>query len=187
MVLAVPETTDRDLVDARADQFLPNPARTRMLAGLWKTAIRKRLSEGTDDFQSLSQKMKAAGESRDPATIRSWATDSKSVAPRNYRHVVPLLAQLTGDADLGAQMSEVLSAIDLMYRARERAAEALLHDIFSGEIDIDAPELTVSLPGGALSFALHRVRQCAGIKDVPTDRIGRVERVLTPIDRATLQ
>jgi hypothetical protein len=187
MVLAVPETTDRDLVDARADQFLPSPARTRMLAGLWKTAIRKKLREGTDDFRSLSQKMKVAGESRDPGTIRSWATDSKSVAPRNYKHVVPLLAELTGDSDLGAQMSDVLSAIDLMYRARERAAEALLHDIFSGEINIDAPELTISLPDGAVSFALHRVRQCAGIKDVPTDRIGRVERVLTPIEGAPLQ
>jgi hypothetical protein len=187
MVLALAESTDRDLIDARADQFLNDAARTRTMAGLWKTAIRERLEDGADDFQSFADRMMAAGEPRDPATIRSWVTDSKSVAPRNYRHVVPLLAELTGDADLRANLSDVLSSIDLLYRARECAAEALLHEIFSGEIDINAPELTVRLPGGALSFGLHRVRQCAGLKEVPTDLIGHVARVYTPIEVAALK
>lgn len=174
MILALAETTDRDLIDARADGFLPNALKTRELAGLWKLALKRRFETGADDPSSFSRKMAAAGEARDPTTIRSWVSDTKSVAPRNYRHVVPLLAQLTGEESLVGRLSEVLASIDLLYRARTRAAEALLKEIFSGEIDLDAPHLRVKLSDRELSFALHRVRRCAGIRDVPVDRIGRL-------------
>jgi hypothetical protein len=174
MLLALPETTDRDLIDARADQFLANPTKSRELAGIWKLALRRRFDARADDPYSFSQKMAAAGEPRDPATIRSWATDTKSVAPRNYRHVVPLLAQLTGEPDLVDHLPEVLTAIDLLYRARARAAEALLQDVFSGEIDLDAPRLSIQLSDRELSFGLHRVRRCAGIREDAVDCIGRL-------------
>jgi hypothetical protein len=174
MVLALPEATDRDLIDARADVFLADPEETRTLAGMWKLALKRTFDAGADDPVSFAQRMAAAGEARDSATIRSWVNDSKSVAPRNYRHVVPLLAELTGDEGLVEHLSEVLSSIDLLYRARARAAEALLRDIFSGEIDLDAAHLSVKLSDRDLSFALHRVRRCAGIREVSSDMIGRV-------------
>lgn len=174
MLLALPETTDRDLIDARADQFLANPTKSRSLAGFWKLALRRCFDAGADDPYSFSQKMAAAGEPRDPATIRSWATDTKSVAPRNYRHVVPLLAQLTGEKELVDHLPEVLTSIDLLYRARTRAAEALLQDMFSGEIDLDAPRLSIELSDREVSFGLHRVRRCAGVREVAVDCIGRL-------------
>ncbi len=174
MLLALPEATDRDLIDARADHFLADPSKTRELAGLWKIALKRHFDARLDDPQSFSRKMAEAGEARDPATIRSWVTDTKSVAPRNYRHVVPLLASLTGESGLIDRLSDVLTAIDLLYRARGRAAEALLHDVFSGEIDLNAPRLSVELSDRELSFGLHRVRLCAGIRDVAVDCIGRL-------------
>jgi hypothetical protein len=174
MLLALPEATDRDLIDARADHFLADPSKTRELAGLWKVALKRRFEAGSEDPQTFSRKMADAGEARDPATIRSWVTDTKSIAPRNYRHVVPLLAQLTGETELIDRLSDVMAAIDLLYRARSRAAEALLRDVFSGEIDLDAPRLSVDLSDRELSFGLHRVRRCAGIREVAVDCIGRL-------------
>lgn len=174
MVLALPETTDRDLIDARADAFLADPEKIRALASMWKLALKRAFDAGADDPVSFAQRMAAAGEARDSATIRSWVNDSKSVAPRNYRHVVPLIAELTGDESLVEHLSEVLSSIDLLYRARTRAAEALLHDIFSGEIDLDASHLSVKLSDRELAFALQRVRRCADVREVPMDMIGRV-------------
>jgi hypothetical protein len=174
MLLALPESTDRDLIDARADQFLADPTKSRELAGLWKLALKRRFDTGADDPYSFSRKMAEAGEARDPATIRSWVTDTKSVAPRNYRHVVPLLAQLSGEKELADRLTEVLTSIDLLYRARTRAAEGLLQDVFSGEIDLDAPRLSVELSDRELSFGLHRVRRCAGIREVAVDCVGRL-------------
>jgi hypothetical protein len=177
MVLALPEASDRDLIDARADLFLSDRTKTRQMADLWKIALKRRLTLGAYDLRSFSRKLEQAGEPRSIATLRSWLTDTKTIAPRSYRHVVPLIAELTADNELSAQVSEVLTAIDLIYRARARAAEDLLREVFSGELDLDASYLRFAVDGHEVSFALHKVRRCEGIREVPIELIGRAARM----------
>lgn len=174
MLLALPETTDRDLIDARADQLLGNSGSVRDTADRWKQALKRHFDADRDTYSSFSRRMGEAGESRDPFTIKSWATDTRSIAPRNYRIVVPLLAQLTQDPQLADGVDKTISAIDQIYRARARAAELLIEQIFSGEIDLSAPRLEIFVSDHRLSFGLHKVERCAGIRDVPIELIGRI-------------
>jgi len=174
MLLALPETTDRDLIDARADQLLVNAGSVRDTADRWKQALRRHFEAGRDTYVSFSRKIGEAGQSRDPFTIKSWATDTRSIAPRSFRIVVPLLARLTQDPQLTEGVDETISAIDQIYRARTRAAELLIEQIFSGEIDLSAPRLEISVSDHRLCFGLYKVERCAGIRDVPVDFIGRI-------------
>lgn len=176
MLLALPETTDRDLIDARADQLLPEAHNTRAAADCWKRALKRHIDSGEDSFQSFARRMAEAGEPRDAATIRSWAGDTRSIAPRSFRRVVPLLATLTGDNELSSSIPATLAAIDQIYRARAQAAELLLQEIFSNKLDLSGSRLALTVGGHPLSFGLHRVERCAGLRDVPADLIGRAAR-----------
>lgn len=173
MLLALPETTDRDLVDARADQLLVDAGSVRAAADRWKHALKRHFDAGLDTYSSFSLRMSEAGQSRDAFTIRSWANDTRSIAPRNYRTVVPLLGRLTEDAELTEGGDSTISAIDQIYRARARAAELLIGQIFSGELDLSGPQLEIAVSGRRLTFGLHKVERCAGVRDVPIDLVGR--------------
>jgi hypothetical protein len=124
--------------------------------------------------------MASAGEPRDVATIRAWVSVTHTVAPRNYRRVVPLLAELTGDPELKGRCDEILQSIDLIYRARAQAAEAIVHELFTGQIDLEAPELRFELGGHEVRYALHRVRRLAGVRDVPIELMGKIGRFAAP-------
>jgi hypothetical protein len=173
MLLALPETTDRDLIDARADQLLADPSSVRAMADRWKHALKRHFDARRDTYASFSRRMRDAGQARDPFTIRSWANDTRSVAPRSFRTVVPLLARLTGDAELLEGCDATISAIDQIYRARARAAELLIAQIFSGELDLSGSQLEIEVSGHRLTFGLHKVEKCAGLRDVPVELIGR--------------
>ncbi|WP_375428434.1 hypothetical protein [uncultured Sphingomonas sp.] len=177
MLLALPETSDRDLLDARADAVMKEAAATRTLAGSWKTALRDHFGRTGESQHAFAQRLRAAGEPRDAATVRAWATDSRSIAPRNHRRVIPLIGRLTGDQELEVRAAEVSAAADRIYVARGKAAELLLQEIFSGELDLGAERLILQTASGQLSYALHRVDRCLGIRDVPSELVGRAARL----------
>lgn len=186
MVVALPAGGDRDLIDARADQFIDGPGRVRRDAGLWKAALKRFLDDSDEKMRALAKKMSERGQSRDPATIRYWVHYDYTTAPRNYREVIPLISQLTGDPELGARLSECLQGVDLIYRARAKAAQAIVDELFSGEIDITQPALTFDLDGRAVSYDLHRVRRLGELETVPTKVIGKIGRIGATAAQGTL-
>jgi hypothetical protein len=95
----------------------------------------------------------------------------------NYRKVIPLIAKLTGDGDLQRTMSASLEVVDLMYRARALAAQAIVQEVFSGEIDLYKRQLIFEI-GGAQG------RGGAPSADV-LDRIARA-MMLTDVEREHL-
>jgi hypothetical protein len=174
MVLAFSSGDDRDLVDARADQFIPHAPAVRETARAWKDALKRHLKPTTAGYTDFSRRLALEGERRDPYTIRTWATHTNSIAPRNYRVVVPLIATLTGDLGLQQLMPQVLAAIDQIYRARAQAADAIIREIFSGEIDVNSGQLAFELNGVIIAYTLHRVREVSGVQEVPIELIGKI-------------
>lgn len=174
MVLALPLQGDRDLIDVRADQYLSDARRVRAEAALWRTAVRRAVGDHFQFAQNFASRLAEAGEPRDPGTVRAWTYQTHTVAPRNYRKVVPLIARLTNDTDLTVKVDRVLQSIDLVYRARTFAAEAIVRELFSGEINLDADELRFELSGAEFVYRLHRVRHLGETQEVPLDFIGRV-------------
>jgi hypothetical protein len=180
-LLAIPRGGDRDLVDARADQFIAQAATVRATASLWKRAMRNYLNRSGLELSAVARRMREAGVSRDAATIRYWTTTTATIAPRGYREVIPVIARLTGDVPLSTRQAEVIQAIDLIYRARSRAAEVIVAELFAGEIDLDAPELTFDLDGAVLRYGLHRIQSLEGLCDAPADVVGKVRSVTDDI------
>lgn len=173
-LLAIPLGGDRDLVDAKADQFLPTPADTRRTAGIWRVAIRKYMDRASLDVAAFARELKRSGVNRHPMTIRSWISGSSTVAPRGYREVLPILVAITKDHEMGRALQEILQSIDLIYRARQRAADHIVADLFSGDIDLRASEIRVEHEGAALRYALHRVKDVGDICDMPHEILGRL-------------
>jgi hypothetical protein len=176
MILAMPLSSDRDLIDAWADKFMANPAEIRRTAALWKNAIRRHIGT-SGDFARFATSMAKLGQPRDPGTIRAWATQTHTVAPRNFLETIPLIARLTGDGELNERIASVEQSIDLIYRARASAAEAIVEQLFAGAIDLEADELTFDLDGKTIRYALHRVRLVESIYTVALDDIGTVHRI----------
>jgi hypothetical protein len=174
MVLAFPKGGGRDLIEEKTDQFLKDAALVRSAAGLWKAALRRHVQQDQSGYVEFSKRMAAAGERRDPYTVRAWSNYTHSIAPRNYRVLVPLIAKLTGDRALTDRMREVLAAIDQIYRARTQAAEAILAELFSGRIDVEADELVFMIGSSALTYALHKVKAVLGVQETPIPLIGKI-------------
>lgn len=177
-LLALPMGGDRDLIDIRADQFLTNAHEVRETSAKWKAAIRNYIDRTGVEPMTIARCMAKAGVKRDVMTIRSWAANTATIAPRGYKDVIPVIAQITSDVDLLSSLPMVLQAIDLIYRARAKAADAIVGEIFSGGIDLDAQELTFDLYGSVVRYALHRVQSLQGLYDVPIDIIGRVRKLV---------
>ena len=72
-------------------------------------------------FATPGARRRAAGSRHD----KDLGGSHEHYRARNYRFLVPLIAQLTGDAYLDQRIPEVLAAIDRIYRARTQAAEAI--------------------------------------------------------------
>lgn len=177
-LLAIPIGGDRDLIDARADQFIAEADKVRRLAATWKGAMRRYMERHRLEPAAVTRRLRDSGVARGPATVRSWTAASATIAPRGYREVVPIIARLTGDPALKSGLAEVLQAIDLIYRARSRAADAIVAELFAGDIDLNASELRFDLNGAVIRYGLHRVESMNGLCDAPADVIGKVRTFL---------
>ncbi len=172
-ILALSRTTDRDLIDVTADKYLEKPKETRRLSSLWQHALRVFARNNQLDLHSLQARLSQSGLRRDPQTIRYWLDGGSSVvAPLRWREEVPLIAKVTGNDELNAELEPALSAIDLVYRARRSAAENLVHELAKGEIDADSGEIRFVHENGTVSFGLHRVMSIDKPIDVPVEEIG---------------
>lgn len=175
MVLAFPTGGDRDLLDARADEFIPRVEETRALAALWKSALKRTLIGPIDPWaEAFAKRITEAGQPRKPFTVRAWVTHTGTVAPRNYRVLVPLIAKLTNDMELHAAIDAALAAIDLVYRGRAKAADAIVQELFAGDIDTDAEELRFDIGEHQLRFSLRRVLSVRAPHFIHADYIGRL-------------
>ena len=177
LLLAFSVESDRDLIDGRADEYLEHAQHIRQLASMWKAAIRRYLSNPAHSLNEISRRMGDKGQRRLPNTIHLWVTHSSTIAPRAYRRTIPIIADITDDRELKNSMREVLSAVDLLYRARQKAAAALVTEIFSNKIDLNAAELVFDIGGSRIRYELHRIRSIEGVVDVPHELIGRIHHI----------
>src|SRR5260370_6264861 len=84
------------------------------------------------------------------------------------------MEKLTGDPDLQRRMPSVLQSIDQIYRARAQAADAIVRELLSGEIDVNSEELQFELNGTVVGYSLYRVRSLAGVQEVAIELIGNI-------------
>jgi hypothetical protein len=86
---------------------------------------------------------------------------------------IPLISKLCGDPELRENLASVLESAELIYRARAQAAETIVREIFSGDIDLDSDELRFEIDGREVRYVLHRVLRIRGVQRVAVELIGK--------------
>ena len=173
LILAFPVDGDRDLVDARADQFLEEAEQTRQLASLWKQALSDHFRRKLQTYSEFAKQMEELGESRHPATVRSWTQGASTVLPIHPERTIAIIGKITENEDLRRNMKVVLEAGHRIYNARKLAAKAIVDDIFLGEIDLNDDRLEVEIGGSVVMYDLQRISSIYGTIKVDTDLVGR--------------
>ena len=176
-LLAFPENSGSDLLDELADRFVPNPQETRRRAGLWRAALCEYIRNTQKSVTTVRNELAAAGLVRHPVTVRMWISGSNIVAPMGYSDAISVILEVTGDEELSAHMEDVNSAIDLVYRARTRAAHELLRQLLKKKIRLHEGIATVEIEGHEVRYLLLQVLMIDPPIEVFQDEIGVLKNV----------
>jgi len=176
-LLAFPKDSKTDLLDDFADRSLATPNETRRIAGLWREALR-----GYADSKHLSpleiqKELQVSGLKRHPVTIRGWMMEESIVAPQDYQEAIRVIEKITENEELSTNNNEVCQAIDLIYRARARAANDLLKHLSDRTIDVEEGEVTVQIRGHTIHYRILRVSNIDPEIEVSKDIIGVLKNV----------
>ena len=156
-LLAFPQESNSDLLDVFANRLMEHPLETRRLAQLWRTALH-RFAESYDySVRELRSLFAEHGLKRHQATIRGWLYGGNIVAPLGYQESIPIIAAVTDDMELNSQLEKVLSSVDLVYRARQRAARELLKHLVRQDIRVSEGTASVQMEGHLIHYSIQKV------------------------------
>ena len=176
-VLAFPEGDNLDLLQYLADKFLADAENTRRLAGLWRTALHMHcLIDGRTPSQ-IQRDLEGAGLKRHRLTIRGWLLNDNTVAPQGYRDAIPVIAGVTGDEELHSRLDDVFASIDLVYRARVRAARELLRQVARQQIKVDEGSASVELAGREIQYRILRAVSIDPPTAISSEQVGVLRNI----------
>ena len=176
-LLAFPVDSTSDLLGSLAKRFIPEPEETRRLADLWRTALKEYLESTEKSIQTLRNELKAGGLKRHPFTVKVWVDGMDIVAPLKYADAITVIAEVTGHKELESRADDVRSAIDLVYRARGKAAGEILKQLARRDIELSEGSASVRIEGHEIQYRLHRVLSIDQPTDVPQDEIGILKNI----------
>lgn len=149
--IVFPESGDREFVQMVADKNIGPPAQQlRKLARKWKDALQK---SGLTPEQ-FHQQAKSFNRPRHPATIRNWFAESSQIGPREKDDLI-LIAIVTGDKELEAEIDEVRQAIEDLWSAHlsagMRLRDALLQRLpqVMGQVEENGTQVDLDELGSA--------------------------------------
>lgn len=119
--LVFPESGERELVQELADKLVgPTAPEIRSFARMWKGALQ---NSGMTPEEFLLQARKF-NRPRHPATIRNWYADTLQIGPREKDDLF-LIALVTGNSELDANIEDVRLAIERLWSAHQSAGVRL--------------------------------------------------------------
>jgi hypothetical protein len=176
-LLAFPTDSRSNFLGSLAIRFIPEPDKTMRLANLWRTALKVYLESTQKSIKVLGSELEAAGLKRHPFTIKMWVDSMDIIAPMNYADAITAIAKVTANEELGSSAGEVRSAIDLMYRARGKAAAEILKQMAGQKIELNEGTASVRVEGHEILYRLQRVLTIDPPTDVSQDAIGVLNNI----------
>ena len=177
-LLAFPGEGRGDVLDAIVERLEPQTQELRQTAGIWRVAIRLLLERFNRDAGELATWLATRGLSRGAATILRWANSSETLAPKNYRKDLAILAEISGHEELRVRLGESCSAIERLYKLRRRAASELVDRLCGSTLDVDDDVLELDVAGHVCAYNLFRVDHIAReTVAVPYSELGSPRKV----------
>ncbi|MDE2888241.1 MAG: DrmE family protein [Gemmatimonadota bacterium] len=126
------EGSDSDLLRDLADGALDREGKgdLRRVAGLWKKALKKFVSEHPGGLVGALVELENAGLKRTEITIRGWLSDEHRIGPL-YEKDVEIIARVSGSQDLKQQLDYVRRAISEVRGAHRQAARFLAQKLIA--------------------------------------------------------
>ena len=120
----VVRTTDRDLIRELADIILKNDGHedTRDVVKIWRDVIEIELL--FCEKNEFIKKLRDAGCSRSPATIKNWIDDPDKIAPSSIEDL-RILAEVSENETLLEKLDEVYDAAQIVRKAHQQAGKNL--------------------------------------------------------------
>ena len=186
-LLAFPLDATRDALDILSDRFMSNSGKTRRYAALWREALNRFAEENNFDVHRIVERLSAVGLRRTPQTIRTWLYSTRVIAPFSWRDDISIIAELTQDERLIADLDKTLSAIPKMYTARRKAAIELVKMFVDQDLDLESNEATLKVGSQDIHYKLLRVKSVGQIEDVADQHVGVLVSLLDePIEKIEL-
>ncbi len=181
-LLAFPLENNSDLLDVFANRIMESPQEARRLAQLWRTALHRFVEVCDLSVREVQSLLASNGLKRHQVTIRSWLYGGTIVAPLNYQEAIPIIAKVTEDVELNMYVEKVLSSVDLIYRARHRAAKELLKQLIKQNVRVNEGTATVQLEGHQIRYTIQRVQNIDPPVQVSRDLIGLVSSLTGSVE-----
>ena len=176
-LLAFPEERNSDLLDIFANRIMENPLETRSLAQLWRSALHRFVESNNRSVRELQSLLAVRGLKRHRVTIRGWLYGGSIVAPLGYHEAIPIIAAVTEDVELNMQLEKALSSVDLVYRARYRAARELLKQLVRQDIRVSEGTASVQVEGHRIQYSIQRVLNIDPPVQISRELIGILSNV----------
>ena len=183
-LLAFPKESNSNLLDVFANRFMENPMETRRLAQLWRSALHRFAESNDCSVRELRSLLAAHGLKRHQVTISGWLYGGAIVAPLGYHESIPVIATATGDMELNLQLKNVLSSVDLVYRARYRAAGELLKHLVRQDIRVSEGTASVQVEGHRIHYSILRVLNIDPPVRISRELVGVLSNVTGSTDPA---
>lgn len=126
--------SDRDVIRMAANEILEPGVRDT--ASLWRQALIEYSSRESLSSDQLHARLRADGCPLQHQTIRNWLDNDQIIAPQAYKRDVAVVARVTNNQKLAAQMDIVLSAISEVRSAHLRASHQLAKQVLARAVII---------------------------------------------------
>lgn len=177
MLLAMQKDRDEGFIDRQANRFIDNPERVRATANAWRQALQNYVRRPENTFEKLVQGLERLGVKRHPFTVRNWLNHESTIAPRTPRRIIPAIAEVVGPSFFPTPTNDVLEAVDLVYRARQKALATLARQIFMSGVDLGSKDISIVVDGAGIDYELCRIRELGGNVRASRYEMGMIQRI----------
>ena len=181
-LLAFPQESNSDLLDIFANRIMGNSLETRKLSHLWRSALHRFVESNNHSVRELQSLLAVRGLKRHQVTIRGWLYGGSIVAPLGYQEAIPIIAAVTEDVELNMHLGKALSAVDLVYRARYRAARELLKQLVRQDIRVSEGTASVQMEGHRIQYSIQRVLNIDPPAQISRELIGVLSNITSSSD-----
>ncbi|WP_461428494.1 hypothetical protein [Gymnodinialimonas sp.] len=166
-VFVLKDGSHRELFQELAPNYLRDPRTTLKMANLWRQPMKKAYAAGSVPWSNFCKRLAAAGLRRSDMAYRNWIS-GQTVAPMNYRAVIPKICALSDDPEIQKSGEASAQAVSALYGARYEAADHIFEQLVKGTADQTTGKLRIEVGSTCIDLNIHRVEYvgqvatCAG-------------------------
>lgn len=175
-VFILKDGSHRDLFQELAPNYLQNPEDVLHAANVWRKPLIEARKSGSVEWKKLCRQLADAGLKRTEMAYRNWVTGD-TIAPLNYREVIPLLCSLSEDQEVKGAGEFSVQAVTALYEARHKAAAHVFEQLLEGEPDREGGTITIQVGQTSTVLNFHFVEHVGDAAPCPRSMLWQPQKL----------